>query len=77
MRTTRWILFVTTLLVLLVIVLRNLEETNVELIFARLTMPLAALLTVTLLIGFGLGLLAAPLWKMRNWRTKSKDSKAA
>lgn len=75
MRKFKWILFVIILLMLSVIVFRNLEETTVELVFTSLNLPLAALLTVTLLIGFCLGLFASALWKVRSWRAHRAKSK--
>lgn len=75
MKNFKWILFGLIVLVLTVVVFRNLEATQVELVFTTLTLPLAALLSITLLIGFLMGLFASALWRVRNWRAKSRDKK--
>ena len=77
MKSIKWILFGLVLFALLVVVFRNLEQTKVELIFTSVDMPLAAILLITLLLGFVLGLAASALWKMRNWRVHSKALKNA
>lgn len=75
LKKAKWIAFGVLLLVVAIIVFRNLEETKVELIFATVTMPLAALLTITLLVGFALGFSANALWRVRHWRSKSREEK--
>ena len=75
LKKAKWVAFAIFLLLVGVIVFRNLEETNVELIFATVTMPLAALLTITLLVGFVLGISASALWQVRHWRAKSRAEK--
>lgn len=72
----RWILFGLTVALFAIIVFRNLEETDLELVFATVRLPLAALLTITLLIGILLGLSLSTMWRVRSWRlAKSKDAK--
>ena len=71
----KWIALAVLVVLFVIIVFRNLEETNVELIFGTVTLPLAALLSVTLLIGFVLGISASALWKVRHWRAKSRADK--
>lgn len=46
-------------LVVLVVVLQNTESVETRLLFTTITMPRAALLFGTLLVGFALGVLAA------------------
>ena len=46
-------------LLLITLVLQNMGEVQTRLLFATVTMPLAALLSLTALFGFVLGLLAA------------------
>lgn len=77
MKKVKWIVFCLILLLLLVVVFRNLEETNLELIVTSVTLPLAALLTITLSIGFFMGFFASALWKVRNWRVKVKTDRAS
>lgn len=77
MKKIKWVLFGLVLLALMVVVFRNLEQTRVELIFTSVDMPLAAILVVTLLLGFLMGLAASALWKVRNWRAQSKAHKNA
>ena len=60
MRRLKWILFFVVLTLLIIIVFQNLAETEVHLLFSTVTMPEAALLTITLAVGFGLGLAARP-----------------
>lgn len=77
MKKLRWIFFGLVVAVLLIIVFRNLEETNVELVFTTVTLPLAALLTITLLIGVTLGLSLSAMWRVHNWRaSKAKEKNA-
>ncbi|GAB5403582.1 MAG: hypothetical protein Aurels2KO_18130 [Aureliella sp.] len=62
----------------LVVVFQNLNEVEVHLLFATLTMRQATLIAGTLLVGFLMGLTASALWKVRSWRAKAKaKSKAA
>jgi len=48
-------------LLVLIVVLQNTESVDTRLLFATVSMPLAALLFTTLLIGYGLGLLTLTL----------------
>ena len=72
----KWIFLALVVLMLVLIVFRNLEQTNVELIFATVRMPLAALLSITLLIGFLLGLFSRTLWRVQHWRAARAKSKS-
>ena len=60
---------------ILIVIFRNLEETEVELIVATIKLPLAALLLVTLALGFALGLFTNTIWKVRSWRRSKPQSK--
>ena len=46
-------------LLLIIVVLQNMGEVQTKLLFATVAMPLAALLSLTALFGFVLGLVAA------------------
>ena len=76
MQKVKWALLGLVLAGLVVVVFRNLEETSVELVFTTVTLPLAALLTITLAIGFVLGMSVSALWKVRSWRHRSKAGKS-
>lgn len=77
MKKVRLVLFALLVLLVLVVIFRNLEETRLELIVTTVTLPLAALLLVTLAIGFAMGLFMPTIWKMRSWRRgKNKPAKA-
>ncbi len=68
LRNLKWILLILVLLLLLLVVFRNLEQIDVELVFFTIKLPLAALLIITLLTGFLLGLGAGTWWRLRHWR---------
>ncbi len=70
----KWIIAILCLSLLIIIVFQNLAETEVHLLFSTVRMPQAALLTVTLVLGFALGLAARPLWKVRRWSVRSAAS---
>ncbi|GIW98266.1 MAG: hypothetical protein KatS3mg111_1599 [Pirellulaceae bacterium] len=50
----------------LVVIFQNLEQTEVELLFALVNMPLALLLAITLALGFLLGFSANAIWHFRH-----------
>ena len=75
LRTLKWIGLALVLLAVMLIVFRNLEQTNVELIFTTVRTPLAALLCITLLLGFLLGFSSQALWRVRHWRSARAKSK--
>ncbi len=52
-------------LLALVVILQNVEPLTVQLLFATVTMPRAALLAITLLIGFVIGALVALAYRRR------------
>ncbi|MEM8735714.1 MAG: hypothetical protein AAGG44_15885 [Planctomycetota bacterium] len=72
----KWILLGLVIALLVVIIFRNLEPTDLELIITEVKLPLAALLSVTLLIGFCLGILANAMWKVRKWRAEKSKTKS-
>ena len=63
----KWGSLIVVLAILVIIVFQNLEPIKVTLLFATLTLPQAAVLTMTLLVGFLLGLATQTLWRMRTW----------
>lgn len=73
MHRVKWITYLIVVLLVLIIVFQNLAQTEVHLLFAKVTMPQAALLTVMLLVGFGLGLSARALWKVRGAWKKARN----
>ncbi len=56
---TKMIIVATLALVVLIVVLQNTESVETRLLFTTITMPRAALLFGTLLVGFAMGVLAA------------------
>ena len=76
MKKIKWVLLGLIVTLILVIIFRNLEPTDLELIVTEVQLPLAALLSVTLLIGFCLGILANAMWKIHRWRIEKSKGKA-
>ena len=74
MKQLRLIVFGLLLVLMVIVVFQNLEETSFEFVFTTIQLPLAALLAIALLTGFLMGLFAPAVWKVRNWR-KSKRAK--
>lgn len=68
----KWGSLIVVLILLIIIVFQNLEPIKVTLLFATVTLPQAAVLTITLLVGFLLGLAAQALWRMRAWQKKGR-----
>jgi uncharacterized integral membrane protein len=64
----KWASLLVAFVLLIIIVFQNLEPIKVTLLFATVTLPQAALLTIALLVGFFLGLAAPTLWKVRSWQ---------
>ena len=73
----KWIFAVITAVLAAIIVFQNLEQTKVQILFFTVEMPHAALLAVTLLVGFTLGLSASTLWKVRAWQLRNSNAKKA
>lgn len=68
----KMILLVIVIFCLCVIVFRNMETIDVELVVTTVSMPLAALIAATLFIGFLLGFFGRTMLNVRKWR-KSKS----
>lgn len=66
----RVIALLTLLLLTIVLILQNTHAVDTRLLFVTVSMPLAALLALTLLIGFAGGVLAA----MKVGKSRQKDS---
>ncbi len=64
----KWGSLIVVLILLIIIVFQNLEPIKVTLLFATVTLPQAAVLTIALLVGFLLGLAAQTLGRMRAWQ---------
>ena len=74
----KWACLLLTLAVLIIVVFQNLEPMTVTLLFTTATLPQAAVLTITLIIGFLLGLATQALWRMRAWQKgRARESKEA
>lgn len=71
----KWIAIVIVVVLATIVVFQNLAQTKVEVLFFTVEMPHAALLTLTLLLGFLLGLSASTLWKVRAWRARHTSTK--
>jgi uncharacterized integral membrane protein len=71
----KWLLFLLLAVLLVIIVFQNLAEIEVRLLFWKGTLPQAAVLGVTALVGFLMGLFANTLWKVRAWRIKHRGGK--
>ena len=65
----RVIALLTLLLLTIVLILQNTQAVDTRLLFITVSMPLAALLALTLLIGFAGGVLAA----MKVGKSRQKD----
>ncbi len=75
MRQIRWIVVISLAVLFTIVVFRNLESTNLELVVTTVELPLAALLILTLLLGFGLGLMFPTMWKVRSWQNARQKRK--
>lgn len=58
-------------LIILIVVLQNTESVDTKILFITMTMPRAALLFGTLIVGFVLGIVTAG--KMLNRKSKGKE----
>lgn len=74
MKQLRIFLLALVLVLFTIVIFRNLEETDLELVFTTITMPLAALLSITLACGFALGFFVRTFWKVRSWRNHKKKA---
>jgi len=71
----KWIVIIIVVVLATIVVFQNLGPTKVEVLFFTREMPHAVLLTLTLLLGFLLGLSASTLWKVRAWRARHTSAK--
>lgn len=75
MNRLKWIFLVLLLIFCLIIIFQNIESTEVHLLTMSFQLPQAALLLITLTLGFAMGLLTPTFRKMVSWRAKSKKGK--
>ncbi len=71
----KWFALLVVVVLAIIVVFQNLAQTKVDILFFTVEMPHAALLMLTLLTGFMVGLSASALWKMRTWRARSTLAK--
>ena len=76
MNRLKWILLAVLLVFCLIVIFQNIDSTEVHLLTMSFKLPQAALLLITLAIGFALGLLTPTLLKMVSWRAKSNKIKS-
>ena len=77
MQLLKWGTLGTLLLLMLIVIFQNLTPIEIHFLFSTLSLPQAAVIALTLLVGFCLGLLASAAWRVRSWRARvSKDRKA-
>jgi uncharacterized integral membrane protein len=60
---------------LVIVVFQNLERSTVQLLFFTVELPQAAVLSVTLAVGFLLGLSAPALWRLNTRRSHPREPK--
>lgn len=72
MRKLKWLLLVIALALTTIVAFQNLDTIDTKFLFITISMPQAALLLSTLLVGFLLGLSATAMLKVRSWRTRPK-----
>jgi uncharacterized integral membrane protein len=61
MRSAKLIVILVVAILVLIVILQNMEAVSTRILFATVTMPRAALLFITLVVGFIIGLLVAIL----------------
>lgn len=72
MHKLKWIFLAILLVFSLIIVFQNIEPTEIRLLTWSFQLPQAALLLITLGIGYLMGLLTPTLRKVATWRSRSK-----
>ncbi len=72
MNRLKWIFLTVLLIFCLIVIFQNIESTEVRLLTMSFQLPQAALLLITLAIGFAIGLLTPTFRKMVSRRAKSK-----
>ena len=75
MNKVKWIFLAVLLVFCLIVIFQNIESTEVRLLTMSFQLPQAALLLITLAIGFAMGLLTPAFRKMASWRSQSKKAK--
>ncbi len=70
MNKVKWIFLALLLVFCLVVIFQNIEPTEVRLLTMSFQLPQAALLLITLAVGFVIGLLTPTFRKMASWRSK-------
>ncbi len=76
MNRLKWIFLAVVLIFCLIVIFQNIESIEVRLLTMSFQLPQAALLLITLAVGFILGLLTPTFWKMASWRAKSRKTRA-
>lgn len=71
----KWIALLIIAILATIVIFQNLSQTKVDILFFTVELPHAALLILTLLTGFLLGLSLSTLWKVRSWRARSSLAK--
>lgn len=75
MKKLKWVVVGILILLPLIVVFQNLDPIDVHLLFATVSMPQAAMLSITLVFGFLLGFFINTLWRVQSWRSKHKKDK--
>ncbi len=75
MNKLKWIFLTLLLVFCLIVIFQNIEPTEVRLLTMSFQLPQAALLLITLAIGFLMGLLTPAFRKIASWRSHSKKPK--
>jgi len=76
MNKVKWIFLTVLLVFCLIVIFQNIELTEVRLLTMSFQLPQAALLLITLAMGFAMGLLTPAFRKVVSWRSHTKKPKA-
>ena len=76
MHKLKWFGLALLLVFSLIVIFQNLADTEVRLLMMTFQLPQAALLLITLGIGFVLGLSTTTLWRVAAWRAKAKKARS-
>ncbi len=76
MNRLKWLLLVVLLVFCLIVIFQNIEPTEIRMLTMSFQLPQAALLLITLAIGFLMGLLTPTFRKFVSWRAQSKKAKS-
>lgn len=77
MRRLKWIGLALLLVLSLIVIFQNLANTEVRLLMMTFELPQAALLLITLGIGYVLGLSTTTLWRVAARRAQAKKGKSS